>query len=167
MERRKTLSAYDPRNFIVSERLGLGASQREQATTNQPGEPNPSHSGQAGQMSGARPKTKIRTATLTEGPFVIWPVEMFQKAWALCQKRRNHTPLGVLFILQELWFTGFKRNPVKLTTCALRKFGISRLRKYRALQLLEEGGFISVERTPGKNPLVTMTWLPIKEHIRE
>jgi hypothetical protein len=38
------------------------------------------------------------------------------------------------------------------------------LRKYRALTLLEEGGFISVERTRGENPLVTLKWVPIKKH---
>ena len=142
-----TLNPFDPRNFKVPahilEQPGIG--QLEQPTAEQPGQPTTDQStvkqpGHATPTKGSRPKTRIRSVTLTDEPFTIWPDALFKKLWHLCQKSGNLTPLGVVHVLLRLWFTGFKRNPVRLTTCALRKFGISRLRKYRALTLLEEVG---------------------------
>jgi hypothetical protein len=69
-------------------------------------------------------------------------------------------PLEDSFRLHKLWFEDFGRNPVQLTSYKLRKLGISRWRKYRALKLLEEGGYIFVERVNGDNPFVTLKWFP-------
>ena len=76
------------------------------------------------------------------------------------------TVLAVLATLYELWFTRFNQNPVRLTSYSLRKYGISRHQKIRVLRLLEKSGQIAVERSHGKNPLVTLKWLPLQKEER-
>jgi hypothetical protein len=71
--------------------------------------------------------------------------------------------LGVLLALYELWFTRLNYNPVRLTSRSLRKYGVSRYQKRRALRALEKSGQILIDRSHGKNPLVTLKWLPLKE----
>lgn len=72
----------------------------------------------------------------------------------------NRADLAVLLTLYELWFTNFKRNPVKLTSYSLQKYGISRHQKYRALERLENRGLLIADRCRGRSPTVTLTWLP-------
>jgi hypothetical protein len=90
---------------------------------------------------------------------------VLDRAFATTRARRNAWSLvAVLMALYELWFTDLdKRNPVKLTSYNLQRFGLSRNQKHRALQILEKAGLISVDRKPRKNPLVTMTWLPVRK----
>ena len=74
----------------------------------------------------------------------------------------------VLLVLYETWFLDLEhKNPVKLTSESLRVYKISRGQKDRALKILEKYGAITVDRTNGKNPMVTLNWpLPFMEHGR-
>jgi hypothetical protein len=71
----------------------------------------------------------------------------------------------VLLALCELKFNQYekekrckRRAPALLTSRLLKKYGISRKQKRRALQILQRAGLIAVEQGEGKNPLVTMKW---------
>ena len=58
-----------------------------------------------------------------------------------------------------LWYLAGLNNSVptiKLTQTILNKFGINRHCKYRALQCLEQAKLITLNRTHGKNPTVTI-----------
>jgi hypothetical protein len=70
------------------------------------------------------------------------------------------TALAVLVCLYEIHFRDWEhRNPVKLTTCALKKYRISRGQKARALKNLERLKIVSVECAARKNPKVLLCWL--------
>jgi hypothetical protein len=90
---------------------------------------------------------------------------VLDRAFATTRARRNAwNILVVLMALYELWFTDFDhRNPVTLTSYNLHRFGLRRKQKYRALEILEEAKLISVDQTHGKNPVVAMTWLPLRK----
>jgi hypothetical protein len=49
-----------------------------------------------------------------------------------------------------------KSSTVSLTGCFVRRFGLTKDDKFRALQQLEHAGLIRVERERGKNPRVTL-----------
>jgi hypothetical protein len=68
--------------------------------------------------------------------------------------------LIVVLVLYRLWYKNCGYNPVRLTSHALRKFNLSRYQKLRALKLLEKTGCITVERKVGKNPRITLNWMP-------
>jgi hypothetical protein len=76
--------------------------------------------------------------------------------------------LTVLLVLYETWFLDLEhKNPIKLTSESLRVYKISRGQKDRALKILEKYGAITVDRTNGKNPTVTLNWpLPFVKHKR-
>ena len=63
-----------------------------------------------------------------------------------------------LHVGMTLWFlSGLKRScKVALSQSKLRLFGVSRQASYRALLRLEDAGLVSVERHPGRNPMVTI-----------
>jgi len=70
----------------------------------------------------------------------------------------------VVVALHELWFTHPNHNnPVHFTTYNLRRFGLSRHQKYRALDFLETIGQVAVERRSGKNPMVTLQWEAVRK----
>ena len=76
----------------------------------------------------------------------------------------NRADLAVLLALHRLWFKNHMRvphNPVKLTAESMRKYGVSRWQKYRALEKLEKACVIRVEDRTGKNPMITLLWRPI------
>ena len=55
------------------------------------------------------------------------------------------------------WQAGMHgRQNVKLTTAGLKRFGVDRKAKDRALAALEEAGLVSVVRQKGRNPLITL-----------
>ena len=72
--------------------------------------------------------------------------------------------LATVLALHELWFTQPNHNnPVRFTTYNLRRFGLSRDQKWRALRFLEKIGQISIERMgTGKNPIVTLNSEPVR-----
>jgi hypothetical protein len=59
-----------------------------------------------------------------------------------------------LYLLDRASFT----NQFVLSTSALRKLGVSRNGKRRALQQLRQAGLIAIQERPDKNPLVTVRW---------
>jgi hypothetical protein len=64
--------------------------------------------------------------------------------------------LAVLARLYELWFTNFKRNPVKLNAGTFQELGFERRRIGSALKRLEKSNQITVERKAGECPRVTL-----------
>lgn len=89
---------------------------------------------------------------------------VLDQAFATADARRNAwSILAILMALFELWYTDSNhRNPVALTSYNLQRFGLTRWQKYRALQILEGAKVIIVDRTAGKNPLITLTWLLLR-----
>jgi hypothetical protein len=83
---------------------------------------------------------------------------------AMIEHRARWTVLAVVVALHELWFTHPNHNnPVHFTTYNLRRFGLSRHQKYRALDFLETIGQVAVERRSGKNPMVTLQWEAVRK----
>ena len=72
----------------------------------------------------------------------------------------EYVPLLIILKLEELWFTRFKRNPVKLAAFEMSGVKISRHRKARGLAKLEAAGLVLVEREVRKSPLVVLLWRP-------
>jgi DNA-binding transcriptional ArsR family regulator len=63
----------------------------------------------------------------------------------------------IMAALAIWWQAGmYGRQNVKLTTCGLKRFGVDRKAKDRALAALEEAGLITVTRQRGRNPLITL-----------
>ena len=63
-----------------------------------------------------------------------------------------------------LWYLAGLNNSVptiKLTQTTLNKFGVTRHSKYRSLRCLEQARLITLNRTHGKNPTVTI--LPVSK----
>jgi hypothetical protein len=65
---------------------------------------------------------------------------------------------AVLIELDRLILEGYGRNPTKLTTKTLKASGLTEKRKRHGLDELEDAGVITVERHPGRSPLVTHLW---------
>jgi hypothetical protein len=79
------------------------------------------------------------------------------RAIKLCRHRIGDAAWGVLFELDYLAFKG--KNPVPLSGIQLRKIGIARNTRIKALQKLEAAGAVKVtSRGKGKAPLVTYLW---------
>ena len=111
----------------------------------------------------ARAKAPRRIPKTDRLRFYQFPTEVLGDISQLAIQNATPAPLLVLFALYQLWFTSFCHNPVKLTTRGVEKYGLSRQQKYRALELLEETGHITVRRECGKNPKVTLNWLQLSE----
>jgi hypothetical protein len=74
---------------------------------------------------------------------------------------RLGSPAWALLIeLDRLIFKGRGRNPVKLTSEALRGSGLTRWQVERGLHRLERAGAITVERKRGRCPFATLLWYP-------
>jgi hypothetical protein len=70
----------------------------------------------------------------------------------------------ILVRLCKLHFRNRGQNPIRLSTSFLQKeYGLSRGQKSRALKSLSKSGMIEVVFTHGKNPMVKLQWLPLKE----
>jgi DNA-binding MarR family transcriptional regulator len=59
-------------------------------------------------------------------------------------------------ILAQLEHGRRKSHTFKLTTAILARFSVPRKARYNALRRLEKLGLVTVERNPGKNPVVTI-----------
>ncbi len=72
--------------------------------------------------------------------------------------RAARLPGKALHVGIVLWFFAGLKNArtVSLPNNTLRLFDVNRNAKYRALESLEGGRLIAVERHPGRNPLVTL-----------
>jgi hypothetical protein len=93
----------------------------------------------------------IEVAPRKRGPgFVKVPVIWIDKLAG-----QGASVYAVAFLLLHLNFKSYQRT-FKLTNTAMERLKLSRFAKYRALDQLERLGLISVERRPGKAPLVTI-----------
>jgi hypothetical protein len=89
----------------------------------------------------------------------------FPKAVVDALTQVNYAPAWALAAaIYKGWYEDFqKRNPVKLTSALLAEFLVSRKQKSKGLKFLEQSDLFLVERFPGRNPLVTMKWILIKD----
>jgi hypothetical protein len=86
------------------------------------------------------------------GKFVKFP-----RMWQTCmaEKHADGTAYRVaLHLLDKATFS----DVVPLGNRALKKHGVSRAGKWRALRLLRDAGLIGVEEHKGKVPLVKVRW---------
>ena len=108
-----------------------------------------------------QPKTKVhRYGNRPRYDRCVLPLKLLD---AMIEHHANWTVLAMVVALHELWFTHpHHNNPVHFTTYNLRRFGLSRDQKWRALCFLEKIGQISITRMgAGKNPMVTLNWEPL------
>jgi hypothetical protein len=68
---------------------------------------------------------------------------------------------GVLLVLDHLILRS-GNNPVRLSTAALREYGIDHRRKWRALRKLQALGVVTIEQGGRRAPLVTHQWFPVR-----
>jgi DNA-binding MarR family transcriptional regulator len=93
--------------------------------------------------------------------FAKFPIEVLEK---LISEHADYVELALLTQLYDRHFSDYGNNPVKLTSCALlEKYKIGRWQKYRGMKNRINWGLISVVQHNGKNPLVTLNWLPIQK----
>jgi hypothetical protein len=84
----------------------------------------------------------------------------FPKAVVVGLLKANYStawPL-VAAILETYYDDYEKKNPVKLTSKKLKKYGISKDQKARGLKVLEGIDQFSIERFPRQNPLISLKW---------
>jgi hypothetical protein len=105
------------------------------------------------------PKPKPDRSKPLEVQFFQFPAVVLEKIILTT----HNAELAVLAQLYETWFINFKKNPIKLTSTSLKRYGISKDQKWRALQSLEKSGQITVERRTKKNPLITLNWQALKK----
>ena len=76
--------------------------------------------------------------------------------------RAAHQPGKALHVATALWFlAGLKSTrTVTLSGSVLSNLGVNRHSGYRGLAALENAGLLSVERHPGRNPVVTLLDAP-------
>jgi hypothetical protein len=83
----------------------------------------------------------------------------------LAKIKANWPVWALVRALYEAWFRTGRHpnhlNPFPLAACDTKKWGLSRLQKHRALEVLIKTGWILVDRSDPKTPLVTLTWLPL------
>ncbi|MGC3991644.1 MAG: hypothetical protein QM796_18535 [Chthoniobacteraceae bacterium] len=86
------------------------------------------------------------------GEFLRGPIPL---SWLSIAAR---CPGKVLHVALAIWFEFGRRNQARfrLSNAILNRFGVSRKPSYHALLALEAAGLITVERTHGKNPFVTL-----------
>jgi hypothetical protein len=91
--------------------------------------------------------------------FYLLPQPIFDN---LVLQNTSGSVFGTLAALYEAWFrSGIADdhlNPFPLAQCDFESRRITRLQKHRALKRLVETGWISVDRSDAKKPLVTLTW---------
>lgn len=88
-----------------------------------------------------------------QGEFLKGPIPLawLGRAAKLPGKASLATALAIMFEV------GRRRSQeIVLTSAILKRFGVNRKAKYRALKLLEKARLISVVRRPRKNPLVAV-----------
>jgi hypothetical protein len=103
-----------------------------------------------------KPKRKLPLHHGKE-PFLKGPVPL---DWLMIASKLPGKSLQVGITLHYL--AGLKKTTtVRLPQTTLNQFGVSRHCKYRALQYLEQAKLITLNRTHGKNPTVTI--LPVSK----
>ena len=84
-------------------------------------------------------------------PFALLPLGWAAQAAAATNTRRA---LVWVWLVQQARRTGC--NTVTTSNEALASYGVSRKMKTLALRQLQEAGLVTVERPPGKAPIVTL-----------
>ena len=140
------LGMYNPKNFIVTEE-DLKPRHHEQMLVYDSGK---------GFVKPDEKWAAKKSARFTQYTF---PAKLME---ALCDRKQDAT-LALLLHLTRIWFRDFQRNPVELSRGKIDGLKMTRNQKARALAILEETGFVSVEQRPGRSPLVTLTWKPLKQ----
>ena len=103
-----------------------------------------------------KPKRKLPLHHGKE-PFLKGPVPL---DWLMIASKLPGKSLQIGITLHYL--AGLKKTTtVRLPQTTLNQFGVSRHCKYRALQYLEQAKLITLNRTHGKNPTVTI--LPVSK----
>jgi hypothetical protein len=77
--------------------------------------------------------------------------------WEVCLARcgaEGSTYRLALYLLDRATFTEL----VPLSTAALKRRGVSRASKWRALEQLRQAGLVAVEHRRGRPPLVKVRW---------
>jgi hypothetical protein len=108
----------------------------------------------------------IRPAVLPEIPdsrkkariYPLWPHRFMSgpETWLIAAHSISPSASWVGLILWQQWRLNRRKQPLKLTGHARRKFGISRICTRRALIALERAGLITVERFRHRSPLITI-----------
>jgi DNA-binding transcriptional ArsR family regulator len=97
-------------------------------------------------------KKPPRTVYVQGQPFLRGPIP---PNWlTACNDMSGKTIMAALAIWWQAGMHG--RSNVKLTTSGLKRFGVDRKAKDRALATLEEAGLVTVQRQKGRNPLITL-----------
>ena len=101
------------------------------------------------------PERRVPNAR-TRGHFLKGPVPL---SWLMAAA---NLPGKALAVGIAIWFrSGLTKSlTVSLPSTLLGLFGVDRSAKLRALRALEDARLIAVERTNGKNPLVTILAAP-------
>lgn len=102
----------------------------------------------------ARPRPSARRPYPRKGEkFLAGPIPL---GWL---EQAGRLPGRALHIGIALWFqAGLRRNAtVTMPTEFLRQMGVDRFAGARALRGLESAGLVSVERAPGRKPVVTIS----------
>ena len=72
--------------------------------------------------------------------------------------KASQCPGKTFVVAIVIWFRSglSKSSQINLTSTVLKQFGVDRSAKSRALKCLEAVELITVERKPGKNPVITI-----------
>lgn len=87
--------------------------------------------------------------------FLRGPIPM---DWICAASKASGHGSGVKVAIALWYLSGLNRQArtVKLRGSVLREMGVDRHAGYRGLEALEKAGLVSVERHPGRNPVVTI-----------
>lgn len=104
--------------------------------------------------SGPLPERQVSPATggHKQAKFIKGPIPL---AWIEVAAKLPGKVLHVALAIRYLAGMN-KLNPFRLSSSTLMVFGVSRQAAYRGLKALEMAGLITVERHPGKNPVITV-----------
>ena len=75
--------------------------------------------------------------------------------WLAIAARQKGKTLHVAIVIWQL--SGMEKNcTVSLSNKQLKEFGVNRFAKARAFEELSKAGLITVERHPGRSPVITI-----------
>jgi hypothetical protein len=101
----------------------------------------------------AKPSRKLK--------FYLFPPDILEAV--ITRFGPSSTSAAALVILMALYESCYldpqHRIKIRLTSKELERFGIGRMQKWRALQMLAAANIVTLDRTNGKNPCVTAHWL--------
>ncbi len=101
------------------------------------------------------PKRKKAPRHKSGERFLRGPIPM---SWIYAASKASGQGSGFKIAIALWYLSGLNRQAktVKLSGSVLHEMGIERHAGYRGLEALEQAGLVSVERHPGRSPLVTI-----------